>query len=86
MIGPSGFMAAPQAKERPAYNTAPIRCGKLKCKWRGYEGDLVEIPSRRFGPNVRDKVCPVCGENGYYHMTPGEIQAWERKKAKAAQP
>lgn len=80
MIGPGGFMAAPKAAERPAYNTAPIRCGKLKCKWRGYEGDLINVPSTRFGPGVTDKVCPVCGENGYYHMTPREIAAWERRK------
>lgn len=73
-------MAAPMA-ERPAYNTAPIRCGKLKCKWRGYEGELTNVPSKKFGAGVTDKVCPVCGMNGYYHMTPAEIKAWERKKA-----
>lgn len=81
MIGPGGYGAAPKADERPAWNTAPIRCGKLKCKWRGYEGELAEVPSKKFGPGVTDKVCPICGEHGYYHMTAREIQAWERKKA-----
>ena len=80
MIGPGGFMAAPKAAERPAYNTAPIRCGRMKCKWRGYEAELVGVPSKTFGPGVTDKVCPVCGENGYYHMTPREIQVWQRRK------
>ena len=30
--------------ERPAWNTAPIRCGRSKCKWRGYEGELMADP------------------------------------------
>jgi hypothetical protein len=68
---------------RPAYNTAPIRCGKLKCKWRGYEGELVGVASKRHGLGVTDKVCPTCGTHGYYHMTPREITAWERSKLAA---
>lgn len=80
MIGPGGFLAAPKATERPAYNTAPIRCGRMKCKWRGYEGELTSVPSKKFGAGVTDKVCPVCGKNEYYFMTPREIAAWERSK------
>lgn len=80
MIGAGGFMAAPKVTERPAYNTAPIRCGKLKCKWRGYEGELVSVPSKKFGAGVTDKVCPVCGKNEYCFMTPREIAVWERRK------
>ena len=80
MIGPGGFMAAPKADERPAYNTAPIRCGRMKCKWRGYEGEKTSVQSKKFGPGVTAKVCPVCGTHGYYHMTQGEIAAWERRK------
>ncbi len=68
---------------RPAYNTAPIRCGKLKCKWRGYEGELIGVASKRHGPGVTDKVCPICGTHDYYHMTPREIAAWERNKLAA---
>lgn len=63
----------------PALNTAPIRCGRSKCKWRGYEGDL--LPGRHEQCNV----CPECGCPEYMFMTPGEIKAWERKKAKAEQ-
>lgn len=65
--------------ERPKWNTAPIRCGRTKCKWRGYEGQLSE---RKEGPWTR-KVCPKCGCDEYMFMTPGEIKAWERKKARS---
>jgi hypothetical protein len=68
----------------PAHGTAPIRCGKKKCTWRGYETDLIGVPSKRFGAGVTDNVCPLCGENGYYFMNAGEIKAWERKKARSA--
>lgn len=78
MIGPAGFMAAP----RPAWGTAPIRCGKTKCKWRGYETDLVQVPHKKFS-GVRQSVCPTCGCDSYMHMTEREIAAWERTKAAA---
>lgn len=68
----------------PAHGTAPIRCGKMRCTWRGYETDLTSVPSKKFGLGVSDNVCPTCGENGYYFMTPGEIKSWERKKARDA--
>ena len=66
--------------ERPAWNTAPIRCGRSKCKWRGYEGELIEERRKEWVQNV----CPECGCDEYMFMTPGEIKAWERKKAKEA--
>lgn len=65
---------------RPAWNTAPIRCGRNRCKWRGYEGDLV--PERC--KNWIRYVCPDCGCEDYMFMTAGEIKAWERRKAKGA--
>lgn len=67
---------------RPTWNTAPIRCGRSKCKWRGYEGDLLPERHKQWTRNV----CPECGCHEYMFMTPGEIKAWERKKAKAARP
>ena len=67
--------------ERPAWNTAPIRCGRSKCKWRGYEGDLIDERRKQW----TQKVCPECGCDEYIFMTAGEIKAWERKKAKEAQ-
>lgn len=82
MIGPSGFGQASKATERPAYGTAPIRCGRMKCKWRGYEGELVGVPHKELS-GVTNNVCPTCGSHGYYHMTPKEIAAWERKKGAA---
>lgn len=69
---------------RPTYGAAPIRCGKRKCTWRGYETEMVGVPSKKFGAGVTENVCPVCGGRGYYFMTPGEIKAWERKKAESA--
>ena len=63
--------------ERPAWNTAPIRCGRTKCKWRGYEGQLSSVKEGIW----TNSVCPVCGCHEYMFMTPGEIKAWERKKA-----
>jgi len=57
--------------ERPKWNTAPIRCGRTKCKWRGYEGQLSK---RREGDFTR-LVCPECGCDSYSFMTPGEIDA-----------
>lgn len=65
--------------ERPKWNTAPIRCGQAKCKWRGYEGQL---STRKEGSFTRS-ICPECGCDSYSFMTPGEIKAWERKKAKS---
>ena len=79
MIGPAGFMAAP----RPAWGAAPIRCGKMKCKWRGYETDLVEVQSKKFGPGVTQKICPTCGCDNYMHMTEREIGAWEKTRTAA---
>ena len=63
--------------EWPAWNTAPIRCGRTKCKWRGYEGMLSSVKEGIW----TNSVCPVCGCHEYMFMTPGEIKAWERKKA-----
>lgn len=78
MLGPAGFQAAP----RPAWGTAPIRCGKAKCKWRGYETDLVDAPHKRIkGMGLTSKVCPMCRCDSYMHMTEREIAAWKRATA-----
>ncbi len=63
---------------RPAWNTAPIRCGRTKCKWRGYEGELIYERKKEWTQTV----CPGCGCEEYMFMSAGEIKAWERKKAK----
>ena len=75
MIGPAGFGAAPKLQERPAFGTAPIRCGRTRCKWRGFETMLTD---KRDGMFTR-KICPVCGCDSYSFMTRGEIAAWERR-------
>ena len=75
MIGPSGFMVAPKQPERPKFGTAPIRCGRTRCKWRGFETLLSE---KKNGAWTR-KLCPLCGCDSYSFMTVGEIQAWERR-------
>ena len=69
--------------ERPAWGTAPIRCGRTRCKWRGFEGDLKQVPGTIGGVRCTDSVCPTCGNDDYMFMTPGEIKAWERAKAAA---
>ena len=69
-------------KTRPEINASPIRCGRMKCKWRGYESELLEVPDPSYvGIAVTNNVCPICKNKSYMHMTPGEIKAWERKKA-----
>lgn len=68
--------------ERPAYGTAPIRCGKSRCKWRGFETELKQVPGQMGGVVCTHNVCPTCGNDDYMFMTRGEIAAWERAKAK----
>lgn len=65
---------------RPAWGTAPIRCGKMKCKWRGYETDLASVPHKKF-KHATQSVCPTCGCDSYMHMTEREIAAWKRVQA-----
>lgn len=87
MIGPAGFMAAPaQARHRdanhkdyPAFGTAPIRCGRSRCPWRGFETLLAE----HLEGSWTRKLCPLCGCDNYSFMTAGEINAWERRKRTA---
>lgn len=76
-------------KTYPDFGTAPIRCGRTACKWRGFETDLKKLPaSGRIGSiSMTKSVCPTCDSGSYMFMTPGEIKAWERKKlATAAKP
>ncbi len=67
---------------RPEFGTAPIRCGKTKCTWRGYEAELKKVRGTIGGVSCTNSVCPTCGCDSYMFMTPGEVKAWERKKAK----
>ncbi len=64
----------------PAFGTAPIRCGRSRCKWRGYETDLKKAPGTMGGVRCTHNVCPTCGCDSYSFMTQGEIKAWERTK------
>ena len=66
--------------ERPAFGTAPIRCGRNRCSWRGYETDMEKVPSTIGGVRCTTNVCPTCGCDSYSFMTDREIKAWERKK------
>lgn len=69
--------------ERPAFGTAPIRCGRTRCSWRGYETDLKEMPSNVGSTIFSCSVCPSCGCDSYSFMTVGEIKAWERAQVAA---
>ncbi|MFG0787962.1 hypothetical protein [Delftia tsuruhatensis] len=33
-------------KEHPPFGTAPIRCGRTRCSWRGYEIEAWERKQR----------------------------------------
>jgi predicted nucleic acid-binding Zn-ribbon protein len=68
--------------ERPPFGTAPIRCGKTRCKWRGHETELAEVPHAEWA-GAMQKVCPACGCDSYMFMTKREIAAWERSRAAA---
>jgi hypothetical protein len=72
MISPHGLL-----KERPAFGTAPIRCGKMKCKWRGYETDLSKMQKNKHGIQMSQNVCPSCGCDSYLFMTEKEIASWQ---------
>jgi hypothetical protein len=65
----------------PKFGTQPIRCSKRACKWRGYETDLKGVPHPTLGALATQKVCPSCGCDSYYFMTPKQADAWERAKA-----
>lgn len=72
-------------KERPPFGTAPIRCGRTRCSWRGYETDLKKVPGTIGGLRCTRNACPTCGCDSYSFMTAGEIEAWERKQRAQAQ-
>jgi hypothetical protein len=58
----------------------------MKCKWRGYETDLISVPHKRIkGMGLTAQVCPVCGCDSYMHMTEREVAAWKRASAEQGQ-
>lgn len=70
----------------PEYGTAPIRCGRTRCKFRGFETDLMK--EKRILNGVvatTTSICPACGCDEYMFMSKGEIQAWKRKQQKGEQ-
>lgn len=69
----------------PPRGTAPIRCGRTRCSWRGFETDLESVPETIEGTRYKISICPHCGNNSYSFMTAGEIKAWERRKASPPQ-
>ncbi len=69
----------------PAFGTAPIRCGRTRCKWRGLETELQEAPTTIGGMRATKRICPTFGCDSFMFMTAGEIAAWERKKSTQTQ-
>lgn len=49
---------------RPAWGTAPIKCGNRKCDWTGTERDLIHHPDDAGKFSVRN-VCPKCHADSY---------------------
>lgn len=66
----------------PPLNSAPIKCSKRRCTFKGYESDLKGIP-KDLGNGFTStlKVCPRCGCESYYFMTEKEAAAWTERKA-----
>jgi hypothetical protein len=68
--------------KRPDFGTEPIRCSKRSCKLKGYETEMKQVQHPTISI-AKQNVCPACGNDSYYFMTPREIAAWERAKATA---
>lgn len=49
---------------RPAWGTAPIKCGNSKCDWTGTERDLITHPDD-VGKFSQRSVCPKCRCDNY---------------------
>ena len=62
--------------ERPEFGTAMIRCGRMRCKWRGFETML----AREKEGFVTRMLCPLCGCDSYMFMTPAEIKKHKAKE------
>lgn len=67
----------------PEWGTAPIKCSKRGCKWKGYETDLAHAPAKIVNVTGTTNVCPTCGCDSYYFMTKRQIDIWEKQKADA---
>lgn len=57
----------------PAYGTAPIKCGKRGCNFKGHETDLVGLETKL----GKQGTCPTCGCKSYIFMTQAEIDVWK---------
>lgn len=61
-----------------------IRCSKRRCNWKGLENELKGILLADSPLKAEQRVCPACGHDSYYVMTPREIANWLREKAQPA--
>lgn len=68
----------------PEWGTAPIKCAKRGCGWRGFETELDAEDGRQ--DMTTQSICPECGCHDYYFMTEKEVAKWERDKAKNKVP
>jgi len=64
----------------PAWGTAPIKCAKCGCKWKGYETEMVKKPTKIVDVTGTTHVCPVCGHDSYQFLTPRQIEIWKKQK------
>ena len=70
----------------PPFGTQPIRCGKTKCSFRGYETDLAKEPGTICGVASMQSVCPVCGSKSYQFMTERQVRAWQKRSSQGVKP
>ena len=76
MIGPAGFMAAPEQGSEQRY------CKCCRCRHTHMRTDRISQPSRRFGAGVSDLVCPNCGSTTFWEIDRAEHEAAEAKRAR----
>jgi len=74
MIGPAGFMNAPntgKSRGRPS-NDIYVECCKRKCKDRHWESErdyvVNEKETKGQWVQISDSLCPKCGNKEYYKI------------------
>ena len=51
----------------PKFGTALIECAKRKCKWRGLETEMQQVPHKTI-KGAMQSACPKCGNDSYYFV------------------
>lgn len=68
-------------EDYPKFGTAPIKCGRRKCSWVGFETDLEQTPMAMIGLSATQSACPLCGCESYSFLRGKELAEFEKLKA-----